>query len=200
MTQEAKQQVEAFLRANDRGGALQYLQDNFNVSLENAELLVTALERDTQGAAVTHQGVSLNVGGCLQTVAKGMGVFFMLAGLMFLAAAGIVYFIQSRSINNSDRLKGLVTEMKSIDQGASAPVITYEWRGRKRSYESTFYSSPPDYHVGQEVFLFVNRDDEEDVTIDTFTDRWALIVGLLVLGGLLILISIVFFYFGRRKF
>ena len=81
-----------------------------------------------------------------------------------------------------------------------APVIEYEWKGKLRSHESHTYSSPPDYKVGEAVSLFVNREDTGDVIIDTFADRYALIVGLGFIGGVLCLISIVFLYFGRRKF
>jgi hypothetical protein len=144
--------------------------------------------------------VSFNAIGCLQLVAKGIGIFLIIVSFVLLAAAGIVYLIQSQSISNSDRVEGVVAEMRSGDAEAAAPVVEYEWKGKKRTYESTFYSSPPDYQVGQHVFLFVNREDPDDVTIDTFIDRWALIVGLAVPGAVILAISIVFLYFGRRKF
>jgi hypothetical protein len=90
--------------------------------------------------------------------------------------------------------------MRSNGTSASAPVVEFEWRGEKRSYQPNYYSSPPNYEVGQQVALFVNRDDPEDVTIDSFTDRWALIVGLSAPGAIVFAVSIVFLYFGKRKF
>ncbi|MEX1241285.1 MAG: DUF3592 domain-containing protein [Cyclobacteriaceae bacterium] len=259
MTGEIKDQVEKLLRAGERPRAIQYLQETFNISFEDAGNLVAALERETGitpdkvGAPVApiattidgplktdvsellksgrklqavqvvrsnlHVGlrealllveevarevnpnyVSFNATGCIQLVAKGLGIFLMVVSIFFLAAAAIIYFFQSQSISKSDRVTGLVTEMKSMDTGESAPVVEYEWKGNKRSYQSTYYSSPPDYEVGQTVPLFVNREDPEEVTLDTFTDRWALIVGLAVPGAFLLLVSIVFLYFARRKF
>jgi hypothetical protein len=259
MTGEIKEEVEKLLRAGERPEAVQYLQNTFNISSEDATTLVEAVERETgisaeqaetgTGPAATridgvlktevvellkagrkfdavqvvrrnlHVGLreavlrveevarevnpnyhSFNATGCLQFVAKGFGIFLMIVSIFFMAAAAIIYFFQSQSIGKSDRVNGLVTEMKSLDTGESAPVVAYEWKGNKRSYESTYYSSPPDYEVGQTVPLFVNREDPEDITLDTFSDRWALIVGLAVPGAFLLVVSIVFLYFGRRKF
>jgi hypothetical protein len=144
--------------------------------------------------------VSFNLRGCLQIAAKGLGIFLLIVSVMFLAAGGIIYFLQEHSISNSDLVSGVVTEMKTIDTGGSAPVVAYEWNGEKRSYESNYYASPPDYEVGQRVSLYINRDEPDDIIVDTFVDRYALIVGLLVPGVVLLLISIVFLYFARRKF
>lgn len=255
---EAKSEVERLLRAGDRQRAIQYLINNFNISSQDASVLVEALEREmalTVGSAgrpsvsfTTLEGplkgevarlltagrkpdavklvrtnlnlnlkqslvmveevarevipgyVSYNATGCLQTVAKGVGVFLLIASSLFLVAAGVIYFLQLRSIGNSDRVTGVVTQMNTLDTGESAPVIAYEWKGNKRSYESTFYSSPPDYEVGQVLSLFVDRDDAGGITLDTFADRYALIVGLAVPGAILLLVSIVFIYFARSKF
>lgn len=263
MTAGVRDEVERLLRAGERPQAVQYLQNTFHISSEDAAKLVEALEREkgivaenvaasaTETSADTSarlEGslkadviellnanrkleavqlvrkslqvalpqsmlmveqvareinpnyVSVNVTGCFQVFAKGIGIFLMVVSVFLLAAAAAVYFFQSESIGNSDRVTGTVSGMKSLDTGESAPVIEYEWQGSKRSYESTFYSSPPDYHVGQSVPLFVNREDPDDITLDTFIDRWALIVGLAVPGAFLGVISIVFMYFGRRKF
>ncbi|MEX2233612.1 MAG: DUF3592 domain-containing protein [Cyclobacteriaceae bacterium] len=259
MTIEARQEVEKFLRAGERLRAVQYLNNTFNISLQDAELLVAALEQEiginaeaTAVPATTstttldgplkaevtqllqtgrkldavksvrknlHVGlkealvmveevareanpnyVSFNLTGCLQVAAKGLGIFLMIVSIMFLAAAGIIYYLQEQSISNSDRVSGEVTEMKTIDTGGSAPVVSYEWSGKRRTYESNYYASPPDYQVGQTVSLYVNRDDPDDILIDTFVNRYALIVGLLVPGAVLLLISIGFLYFAKRKF
>lgn len=219
MTQDVKEKVERFLRAGERDHGIKYLQNTFNISSQDAGVLVDALENEISPApsaapvrpddpATTRPDVSKVVvqiirteaSGCLQTVAKGLGVFLMIISIVFLVAAATIYFLQSMSINKSDRVIGVVREMRSNDNGASAPVLEFEWRGNKRSYESTYYSMPPEYHLGEEVFLFVNRDDPEDITIDTFIDRWALIVGLSVPGAVIFLISIGFLYFGKRKF
>jgi len=190
-----KADVIELLIANRKLEAVQLVRNTLHVTLPQSLLMVGQIARE-----INPNYVSVKATGCFQVFAKGMGVFLMVVCVFLLAAAAAVYFFQSESIGNSDRVTGTVTEMKSLDTGESAPVIEYEWLGNKRSYESTFYSSPPDYHVGQSVPLFVNRDDPDDITLDTFIDRWAIIVALAVPGAFLGVISIVFMYFGRRKF
>lgn len=190
-----KKEVAELLKTGRKLEAVRVVRKNLHVGLREALVLVEEVAREANP-----NYVSFNATGCLQLVAKGLGIFLMIVSVFFLAAAAIIYFFQSQSISNSDRVTGVVTEMKYIDTGESAPVVEYEWKGDKRSYESTYYSSPPDYQVGQTVPLFVNREDPEDITLDTFTDRWALIVGLAVPGAFLMVVSIVFLYFGRRKF
>ncbi|HET9487597.1 MAG TPA: DUF3592 domain-containing protein [Chryseosolibacter sp.] len=258
MTGEAKQEVERLLRLGERDRAIQYLDETFKVSRQDANTLVETLEREmglipenpqpaptattsldgelkTSVAQLLAKGrkleavklvkkdlnlglresllmveevarevnpsyVSFNLGGCFQMVAKGLGVFMMIVSVMMLVAAGLIYFFQTQSIGNSERVTGVVTEMRALETGETAPVVQYEWKGNNRSYESTYYSSPPDYYVGQSVSLYVNRDDQDDIILDTFSDRYALIVGLAVPGVVFLVVSIVLLYFGRRKF
>lgn len=258
MTGEAKQEVERLLRLGERDRAIQYLDETFNVSRQDAHILVETLEREmglipenrstpptntttldgalkTAVAELLTKGrkleavklvrkdlnlalqealvmveevakevnpnyVSFNIAGCFQMVAKGLGVFLMIVSVMMLVAAGLIYFFQAQSIGNSEYVTGVVTEMKALETGETAPVVRYEWNGNNRTYESTYYSSPPDYYVGQSVSLYVNRDDQDDIILDTFSDRYALIVGLAVPGVVFLVVSIVLLYFGRRKF
>ena len=51
-----------------------------------------------------------------------------------------------------------------------------------------------------ELSIFVPREEPDEIIIDSFAARYALIVGLAVPGTVLLLISIVFLHFGRRKF
>ncbi len=262
LTSEAKQEAEQMLRSGDRQGAIQYLNEAFNISLEEAGVLVHALEQEiTTGntvldeqapapsspedkmkivigqllsqrqklEAVKYVRQTMNLGlrealamvegvaretdpryrsvsipgvaGCLQVVAKGLGVFLAVVAFFFLAAGGIIFYFQSEGVRASDRIVGKVKEMKYMDSGESAPVIEYNWNGKMRTYTSHTYSSPPDYQVGETVPIFVRLENEDaDVIIDSFVDRYAVIVGLGIIGGFLGLISIVFLYFGRRRF
>lgn len=259
MTNEIKSQVEALLREDDRLKAIEYLKGSYNISEQDATILVEALEREvglaredfsgpeirtatTLGGTlkvevagllksgrkleavqhvrshlqvgmrealsmveevareVTPGYVSYNPAGCLKTVVKGIGYFVMVVALMSLATALIIFVVQKNSISTSDRVNGVVNELRFLDSGESAPVVTFEWKGKKRLYESTNYTNPDEYAVGQEVPLFVNREDPDNIILDTFSGRWSLIVGFGVIGSGLMLIAIVFLYFGRRKF
>ena len=190
-----KAEVMELLKTRRQSEAVRRVREKLNLGMKDALVLVGQVAREQNPNMV-----SFSPRGCLQVVARGLGIFLMVVSLLFLGIAAIIYFKQARSIASSDRVEGVVSEMKSLDTGESAPLLEFEWRGKKRSFESTFYSYPPDYEVGQRLFLFVNRDDPEDVTLDTFEDRWALIVGLSVPGGVFLLISIVILQFAKRKF
>lgn len=259
MTNEIKSEVDALLRKGDRLKAIEYLKETYQISAQDATILVEALERETGlvredlgavdvGTTTTLDGtlkvevagllksgrkleavqhvrshlqvgmrealviveevasdvtpgyVSYNPAGCLKTVIKGIGYFVMVVALMSLATALIIFLVQKNSISTSDRVNGVVNELRFLDSGESAPVVIFEWKGKKRLYESTNYTNPDEYAVGEEVPLFVNREDPDNIILDTFSGRWSLIVGFGVIGFGLMLIAIVFLYFGRRKF
>src|SRR5687768_1135774 len=188
-------EVGELLKAGRQSEALKRVRDELKIGMREALMLIGEVAR-----AQNPRTISLNPMGCVRVIAKGIGIFLMVVSTLFLVIAAVLYFYRERSIANSERVAGVVTEMKSMDGEASAPVVEFEWKGRKRSYESTYYSDPPDYQQGQRLFLFVNRDDPEEIRLDTFEDRWALIVGLSVPGGFFLIISIVILYFARRKF
>ena len=188
-------EVAELLKAGRQSEALRRVREELKIGMKQALMLVGEVAR-----AQNPGTGSINLMGCFRAVAKGVGIFLMVVSVLFLAIACSVYLFQERSISKSQRVAGVVTQMKVMEGEARAPVVEFEWQGRKRSYESTYYSNPPDYHTGQRVFLFVNPDDPDDITLDTFPDRWALIVGLSVPGTFFLIISIVILYFARRKF
>ena len=190
-----KTQVAQLLQTGRKSDAVKYVRKNLQLGSKEALVMVEKIAKENNP-----NYVSINLTGCMQTVAKGVGIFLMIVSFIFLAAAGMIYFFQYRSVSNSDRVTGKVTEMQSLDNGGSAPVVEFEWLEKKRSYASNYYTSPPDYEVGQTVSLYINREDTDDITLDTFSDRYAVIVGLSVPGAILLAISIGFLYFGRRKF
>lgn len=190
-----KTEVTELLSKGRQSDALRRVREELNVSFGKALALVREVAK-----AQNPNTVTFNPGGCIRMVAKSIAIFLMIVSLLFLVVAVVIYIYQLQSIDNSDRVEGIVKEMKEMDKDGSAPVVEFEWQGGKRSYESTFYSSPPDYHQGQRLFLFVDRDDPANVMLDTFADRWALIVGLSVPGAIFLLISIGILQFTRRKF
>jgi ribosomal protein L7/L12 len=258
MTSEAKQEVERLLRDGQKSRAVQYLHDTFQVSLDDAGMLVETLELEIAGRPVastsqSNSGTTLdgtakqevirllekrqkieavkyvknhlrtglkealvlveevaretdpnytsfNATGCVRGFIKAIGVFLAFVALMFLGGAAVIYYFQERSVSKSDLVEGKVSEMQYMEEGQAAPVITFEWKGKQRSYTSSTYSNPPDYSVGQAVPIYVNREDPEDVLINTFSDRYALLVGLGVIGGVFGVIAIVCLYFARAKF
>lgn len=190
-----KAEVAQLLQTDRKLDAVKHVRKHLHVGLKEALIMVGEVARETNP-----NYVSFDLTGCLQMVAKGIGIFLMVCSLVFISAAAIIYFVQEQSIAGSDEVTGRVTAMQPADHGGTAPVIEYDWRGKKQSYQSPNYASPPDYYVGQTVTLFIHREEPDEITINSFADRYALIVGLGVPGTVLLIVSIVFLYFGRRKF
>jgi ribosomal protein L7/L12 len=259
MTSEAKQEVEKLLHDGQKSQAVQYLSNTFQVSLDDARMLVETLEMEiaarTPVASTTqfNSGTTLdgpvkqevirlleqrqkieavkyvknhlrtglkeallwveevaretdpnysafNATGCVRGFIKAIGVFLAFVALMFFIGTAVIYYFQERSVSRSDLVEGKVTEVQYLEEGQAAPVISFQWKGKQRSYASNTYSDPPDYRVGQAIPIYVNREEPDDVLINTFEDRYALLVGLGVIGAVFGGFAIVCLYFARAKF
>jgi len=192
MTEETRLLVEAMLQRGEREKAIQYLCNLFNLSEADATRIADALEsnvRSSRWRAMRSPRVVL----------KTLAALLMFGALFCLAGASLLYQFQSQSIRNSDHLQGKVTALQYRDAEAAAPVIDYEWKGEARTYESSEYESPPAYHAGQTVWLYVDRNDG-NVIIDRGRDRWSGIAKLAFSGAVAAVISIVCSQIARRKF
>ena len=188
--EQVKQEIEKLLRANQKMLAIKYARESFNVSLQEAVKLVEAVEKEL-GIKVGPSPGSLNcLSGCLTSFAW----FFFACSFLMFSVAGVTYYLNEKTIQKSERIIGTVVALESnSDNGDSqAPVIAYEWKGEERKYHSTVYSDPPEYYVGEEVELYIDPEDPEEVIVDTFLERW-LVVSIMGGAGLFLLIfSIVF--------
>ncbi|HEX5167615.1 MAG TPA: DUF3592 domain-containing protein [Cyclobacteriaceae bacterium] len=79
-----------------------------------------------------------------------------------------------------------------------APVVSYFWKEEERTYRSTTYSYPPAYDIGEEVELFVNRDEPEKVYLNTFSDRWLTVAILAGIGGFFLFFAMILSFIGRK--
>jgi Protein of unknown function (DUF3592) len=70
-------------------------------------------------------------------------------------------------------------------------VYEYELDGRVYRYHSNTSTSPPSMTVGDTVMLWVDPADRERVLVDTFAERYLLIVILGPMGLLFTLIGLV---------
>lgn len=182
--------VKALLAAGQKIEAIKLAKETLSVRLNGAKVFVEDIERELNPSYRIQHGKPLHAGagGIL------LGVFIGL-GLLFMGAATYVYLRQSQSIQQSDLIKGRVVSMRNNNEGMSAPVIEYEWHGEKRMYESSTYSNPPAFTVDEEVPVYVNRQDPGDITVDSFSERWLLIMILAVMGSFFVGIPMAIMYF-----
>ena len=52
--------------------------------------------------------------------------------------------------------------------------------------------------MGEEIEIFVNRENPEEVTINSFADRWLVVTIMGVTGGLLLGLAIGLFVLARK--
>jgi hypothetical protein len=108
-------------------------------------------------------------------------IFASVSGLFWVLA---IYFYISKSdqIEQSVLIEGRVTAMVRSEDG-SAPVVTYMFNNIEYQYQSSIYANPPSHAVGDVVELFVVENNPEEAMINSFVDRWLLIMifGILAL-------------------
>jgi ribosomal protein L7/L12 len=186
-------EVFRLLQAKKKIDAIKLVKKELNTGLKEAAELVEEVEKEINP---NYRSVKVNTG-CIGGGFKLVGIFFGLIGFLLIAVAGIIYYFQSETIENSDRVTGVVIGFETSGNG-TAPVIAYSQNGQQKQYSSSTYSSPPAYELNEEVPLFVNRDNPDDVVVDTFSDRWLLIVVFGGIGAVFALFTVLFLFVGRK--
>jgi ribosomal protein L7/L12 len=249
-TQEANQEVQQLLAEGKKQHAVEYLRDTFQISEDEANALVNALENEYQALKPSSTTLSGNIkikvveflnankkmeairhvreqtgtqlkaalelveevekeinpnfkpaGGCVGGVFKLVSIFFFGVSFLLLVGAGLSYYLEEESIKKSDLIKGRVVSLTPSDHDGTetyAPVVRYVWHEKERTYQSNMYSYPPAYDVGEEVELYVNREDPENVYINSFSDRWLVVTILGGIGSVFLVIAVILTVIGRK--
>ena len=100
----------------------------------------------------------------------------------------VFIFISNQELANN----GVVVTATVVDDPYQ-PTFEYIFEGDTLYYYSSTSSDPPSYHLGEQVEMFVNPVDPYDTLVNTFMDRWFVIV---LLGGM----GSVFFGIGLLSF
>jgi ribosomal protein L7/L12 len=188
-----KAQVKALLISNKKIEAVKLVKTELNTGLKEALVMVEEVHKEVDP---NYQSVTIGTG-CLGNTFKLMSVIFGFIGLLFLGIAAGIYYFQSKTINNSDLVQGRVIDIQYSGDGA-APVITYVSGGKHRTWSSNTFSKPPAHDLNEQVAMYVNKDDPEDVIVDTFIDRWLLITIFGSIGLVFSLFTIGFMMAGRK--
>lgn len=184
LSAELTAQVKSLLGVDRKIEAINLVRDNLGVSLQEALMRVEAIESltDPRFRPGSLPGSRKDTFGIVGKIFAGIGIFMTCIALY-------IFYLKQNTISTSDKGIGYVTDMVYSSGGSTAPKIAYEWNGGRHVYQSNVYTTPPAYEIGEEVRLYINRQDPTDVVIDSFTGRW---VAVLIVGGL----GIFFFAFG----
>jgi hypothetical protein len=117
---------------------------------------------------------------------KAVGLVFVLVGMGMLALAGFFTVGTLRFLDPSVRVQGTITALlpvprSSNDQNSGNTQITYapqfsfaDASGKTVTVTSRNSSNPPEFEVGESVFILYVPGDPEEARIDSFWQLWAL--------------------------
>jgi hypothetical protein len=100
---------------------------------------------------------------------------FVVLGISLLMWGIAAYFFidKNQQINNSYLATGVVIDFV-VNEGL-APVISYEVDGSAYQYISSIYSNPPAFELNESVEIYVNKDDPNDIIINSFINKWLIV-------------------------
>lgn len=206
---EIKEELSTLVFSGKKEEAIKLIQDKYGANREEAEkLLQLAVKESTTPLKVfsllKSQVEKTNNGkGCKQTVFKFIAISFGFIGIPPLLIAIAIYFYYDQQIANSELVTGTVVELKPyIEYGQPTdytPIINYEINGQLYTMEAPVYSDTPEFIIGEQVELFVDKDDSNLVLINTFTQRWFMLILIGSIGGFFTLAMIIFLYLSKSS-
>jgi ribosomal protein L7/L12 len=190
--------VTQYISSGRKVEAVKYVKTKLNLGLREALMWVENVQREIDP---TFTPLTISRAGCMPMVFKMLSALFGFLGFGFLAGAGFLYYLQQDAIENGTRIIGKVVELREDSDGSNtyAPVIEYQWEGEEKLYYSNFYSSPPEFSEGDQVAIFINPNDPNDIVVDAFVDRWLLVIIFGSFGAVFILLTIIFSVMRKRS-
>lgn len=177
VTEKQKQEVRQLLIEGRKIEAIKYVRQQFNLDLQQSKTLVGHVEADIEPSEFKQASRPMPAralkGGCVGKVIAG---FFGFIGVFLLGIALLIYYIDALQIDRSELVIGKVIS------NPSQPTIEYEYQGEVYQYYSTVQSNPPSYEMGEEVEVYVDTDDPDNVIINTISERWIAIIILGIIG------------------
>ncbi len=114
-----------------------------------------------------------------------LGLILNLIWIGLLAGGLYVAYDSWKLSTGGSNVSGTVVDMieSSDDDGTTyAPVVQYEVNGTTYSYQSSNYTNPPAYRVGQEVKMVYDGDHPDKARISNFFELWLIPLILIPLG------------------
>lgn len=136
-----------------------------------------------------------------------MGLFFLLAGIVLLAAGAYLYKTRIDEAATFSKTTGIVIELREVKENAEVgvtykPILKYKDKnGKEYIYTSANSSDPPAYNIGEKVDMFYNEADPKEAFIDSFYEKWTGTIALFICGVVVFPIGIwlIFSAFRRNK-
>lgn len=172
-----REEVKSLIIAGKKIEAVKLVKNHFGKGLKEALEMVDEVQKEIDPSLVPASSRS----GCGKILFRVLAILFGVVAFIMFAITAIGWWAIEDQIKQSDRVKGRVVNLIQTAEGNYSPVVSYEWQGTSSEYTGTFSSNPPDYAIGDEVDLFVDRENTSNIMIDSFTDRW---LGLIIFAGI----------------
>ena len=183
LSEEITNKLKVLIYEDNDFEAIQVLKKEMNISDNEATEYVHRLKESLgKGKA---KPVKNNSKLLLIIFASISGIFWILAIFFYISKAD--------QIAHSVLIEGTVTQMIN-DESGSAPVVSYSYEGNEYHYASSIYSSPPSYAVGDVVELYVFHDNPQEAIINSFVDRWLIIMIFGILAIVFDIVAVIAFF------
>ena len=170
--------------------AIKYVRKELNLDLKTAMRLVKGI-RETIDPALLKTTSSFGTQFAPRS-SKLIPVIFGIIAVVLLGAAFYVFSSQQRIISQQYKTTATVVS------NPSSPLFKYEFKGREFNYQSSTSSNPPSYYLGEQVDVYIDNNDPNNIIIDTFTDRWLLIVILGAIGSSFLGVSLLVIFLNKK--
>ncbi len=191
LTPQEKVRLEMLLKLGDEEKAIKFLQEELNLSAEEARQAVEKLKPSVKPlprSLIQAFNSRKNKSGNGKAGSR-IGLLFMVIGIAMLGFAGYTaysnYQFMEEAISITGKVIDLDTHYSSDDDGGStlmySPVFEYEYNGETYTHTSNSSTSSPDFEINEEAEIFINPDSPGTALVNSFMERWFVVV---LLGGM----------------
>lgn len=198
---EVKEDLRDLVLSGKKDQAIQLLQDKYHVTPAEAHKLLALALKESISPEQIFKTVFNWTPRIKQVLFKFIAIIFGIIGIPILIAAVGVYLYMSYQIKNSNYTTGIVTEIPNYTHegqyATGSPVISYEVDREPYTTTASVFSNNPEFSVGDTVALYVSLDNPESVIIDTFNQRWLMVVVIGAIGLSLTLSMVVLLIYSK---
>jgi Protein of unknown function (DUF3592) len=193
LTPEQKEHAIELIQMGDKLEAVRYLQEVLAINAENALLLTEKLEQevDAEDEQVINDLKAQHLEAQKNPVDVGrlVGGIFMVVGCIMLAIAAWIGVSNYKFAQRAIPIKGIVLNYSSYESKSDdgryttmyTPTYQYQFEGKTYTYTSSTSSSSQEYDVNEAVDVLVDPQEPSEVLIDSFWERWFVVI---LLGGM----------------
>ena len=199
LSEEQKNKARELIEFGDKLEAVRYLQHQLSITADQALKLAEKLEEDLNNEGIAESEkldeklneLKKEFGAKKQlNVGRLVGSIFMVVGSIMLAVAAYVTYANNQFSKRAIPVSGEVISYSSYesndDDGGTTtmftPTFSYTYNGKNYTHASNVSSSGQDYQIGEKVDVLVDPDDPTEVLIDSFWEKWLIVVILGFLG------------------